>query len=75
MTLRILFENMKADHIIYLPGPEDNEESLTSNDDLQEFTLGSMSIIEREWFTRFDSLLVFAQQRSRNISKIFDYQM
>ena len=57
VTLCILFENMKADHIIYLPGPENNEES--SNVDLQEFTLGSLSIIEREWLARFDSYVCF----------------
>ena len=53
VTLRVLFENVKADHIFYLPGPEENEESSTV--DLQEFTLGSFSKIDREWFIRFDS--------------------
>ena len=68
VTLRVLFENMKADHIIYLPGPEKNEE--TSTVDLQEFTLGSLSIIEREWFTRFDSYACFCtakKQKNLNI--------
>ena len=53
MTLRILFENIKADHIIYLPGAEEKEESSPSTDDLQKFTIGSLSIIERRRFTRF----------------------
>ena len=59
VTLRILFENMKADQIVYLPGSENNEESLAV--DLQEFTLGSLSIIEREWLTRLDSDICFKE--------------
>ena len=55
VTLRVLFENIKADHIIYLPGPEEKEESSPSTDDLLKFTIGGLSIIERERFTRFDS--------------------
>ena len=55
VTLRVLFENIKADHIIYLPGQEEEGETSPSSDDLQKFTIGSLSIIDRERFTRFVS--------------------
>ena len=45
LTLRVLFENLKADHIIYLPGPETI--SSTPIYELQRLTIGSLSIMER----------------------------
>ena len=63
VTMTLVFENLKADHIIYLPGPE--EASSPSNNTkvwkfslvglifaFQDFAMRSVSVIERKWFSR-----------------------
>ena len=61
--MTLVFENLKADHIIYLPGPE--EASAPSNNTkvgkfslvglifvFQDFAMRSVSVIERKWFSK-----------------------